>query len=163
MNLNTKKLHISSLLALALFGVFAVCTLSVLLTGADVYRRLTLRDQENYDRRTGAQYLATKVRQSGLPGGVSVGPFGDGDALLLSQDIGGEAYLTRIYCHGGWLMELFSSVQGEFEPQDGEKVLQAQALSLDLTDGLLSISITGGDGTQTQLALALRVGEEAVS
>lgn len=163
MSLKTNKLHISSLLALVLFGVFAACILSVLLTGADAYRRLTLRDQVTYDRRTCAQYLATKVRQSGLPGGVSVDTFGDGDALVLSEEIGGETYLTRIYCHDGWLMELFTSAYGEFEPRDGEKVLQAQALSLRLADGLLSVCVTGGDGAQIQLSLALRAGEEAAA
>ena len=36
--------HIDTLAVLLLFGVFAVCVLSVLLTGADAYRRMTERD-----------------------------------------------------------------------------------------------------------------------
>lgn len=54
------------LLALLLLLVFAVCVLSVLLTGADTYQTLTRRDQDSYDRRTAAQYLATgSARQIG--------------------------------------------------------------------------------------------------
>lgn len=52
------------LLALLLLLVFAVCVLSVLLTGAGTYQTLTRRDQDSYDRRTAAQYLATRVRQA---------------------------------------------------------------------------------------------------
>ena len=56
--------HIDGLAALLLFGVFAVCVLAVLLTGADAYRRLTQRDQAAYDRRTCEQYLTTRDRKS---------------------------------------------------------------------------------------------------
>ena len=64
--------HIDALIALLLFGVFAVCVLAVLLTGADAYRRLTLRDQEASTRRACTQYIATKVRQSDAADNLSV-------------------------------------------------------------------------------------------
>ena len=66
------KHHLNGLIALLLFGVFAVCVLAVLLTGADAYRRLTLRDQAAYDRRTCVQYVATRVRQADAEQCVSV-------------------------------------------------------------------------------------------
>ena len=50
--------HTDALAALLLFGVFAACILAVLLTGADAYRRLTLRDRAVGDRRACVQYLA---------------------------------------------------------------------------------------------------------
>ena len=80
------------LLALLLLGVFAVCVLSVLLTGAEGYRRLTERDREAYSWRTAAQYLTTKIRQADQWNGVSVENFGGRDALALTEEIGGEDY-----------------------------------------------------------------------
>lgn len=62
----------NGLIALLLFGVFAVCVLGVLLTGADAYRRLTERDKDAYNRRTYVQYMATRVRQAAGAGSVSV-------------------------------------------------------------------------------------------
>ena len=153
-----KKHHIDGLLALLLFCVFAACILSVLLTGADVYRRLNARDQEAYGRRTSTQYIATKVRQAA--GAVSVAPFGDGDALFLKEDIDGASYITRVYCHDGWLRELFASADEAFDPQDGEKILEAQSLELQLADGLLSVRIVDENGSGTGLTLSLRCGEE---
>ena len=69
MKKKTTQHHIDALAALLLFGVFAVCVLAVLLSGADAYQRLTRRDQNAFDRRTAAQYLATRgVRRGALPG-----------------------------------------------------------------------------------------------
>ena len=69
------------------------------------YRRLTQRDQAAFDRRTCVQYLATRVRQGDAAGGVSVRPFGEGNALALPA---GEGYVTWVYWHDGWLMELYT-------------------------------------------------------
>ncbi len=153
------KHQIDSLLTLLLFGVFAVCILSVLLTGAKVYRNLTQRDREAYDRRTCIQYIATKVRQAENAQSVHVEQFGDGDALAFSQELDGDVYLTWIYCYDGWLRELFCYSGGEFSPADGELVLEAERLELDLTDGLLSIEMTDGNGSDVSLLLSLRDGE----
>ena len=121
-HLKRNKSHMEGLIALLLFGVFAACVLSVLLTGAGAYRRLTQRDQTAYSQRTCAQYLATKVRQSPDAQALSVESFG-------------------------------------MTPEDGEKVLQAQRLDLELEGGLLSITITYADGSQTCLDLSVRDGE----
>ena len=153
---------LNGLLALLLFGVFAACVLSVLLTGADVYQRLTERDHSSYESRTAAQYLATRVRQADRSGGVTVGTFGTSDALELWEDVGGEAYLTRVYCYDGWLRELFSGADGDFAPADGEKVLEADGLTLTLSpEGLLTAELTDGEGVSQQVCLYLRSGEEA--
>ena len=96
--------HIDGLLALLLFGVFAVCVLAVLLTGADAYRRLTQRDQAAYDRRTCEQYLTTRVRPADRTGSVAIENRGGTDVLVLGAD---EEYITYIYHYEGWLMELY--------------------------------------------------------
>lgn len=153
--------HLEGLMALLLFGVFAVCLLIVLLTGADSYQGLTQRDRMSDNRRVCAQYLTTRVRQADAAGAVAAGEFGGGDALLLSQNIDGMEYVTRIYVSGGYLMELFSSADVEMSPEDGEKLMAAQALSASLEDGLLELSVTPEDGAAVELTLSLRSGEEA--
>lgn len=154
-----RKHHIDGLLALLLFGVFAASILSVLLTGAQVYQRLTRRDQSAYDQRTCVQYLATKVRQAAVGGRVTVEPFGGVDALVIREEIGGEDYLTRIYCYEGWLWELFTAEGDGFLPEDGEKLLSAQDLTLELSGGLLRAQLTDSGGQTLSLTLALRGGE----
>lgn len=153
----TKEHDISTVAALLLLGVFAVCILSVLLTGAKAYRKLTERDHTSFEQRTCVQYIATKVRQA--PAEVQVEPFGDGDALVLSEKIGDETYLTRVYCHNGYLMELFTSDTDEFAPEDGEQILSAQALSLQLDRDLLTVCVTDEQQQTAELKLSLRCTE----
>lgn len=150
------KHHMDGLLMLLLFGVFAVCVLIVLLTGAKAYRGLTERDRAAYDRRTCVQYIATKVRQGDLAGGVTVEPFGDTAALCLRDP---DGFVTRLYCHEGWLMELYTFADAELEPQDGEKTMPLAGLALTLEDGLLTAELQLDGGVTDTLRLSLRAGE----
>lgn len=147
--------HMDGLLLLLLFGVFAVCVLSVLLTGAKAYRRLTLRDQEAYRRRTCVQYIATRVRQGDVEGGVSVEPFGGGDALVMT----GDGYVTRVYCYNGWLMEMYAGEDVQLAPEDGERIMELDGLAMSMDGGLLTVEVDGGDAGMDTLRLSLRSGE----
>lgn len=147
-------------MALLLFGIFALCVLLVLLTGADVYKGLTERERANYDGRTAAQYLATRVRQADTLEGLRVEEFGGLDALVLSEEIEGETYETRIYCYDGYIRELFAAVESELTPEDGDKVLPLEGMSLDWQEGVLRAEIIEPDGTVRHLTLCQRSGEE---
>ena len=147
------KRHMDGLLMLLLFGVFAVCVLIVLLTGARAYRGLTDRDRAAFDRRTCAQYIATKVRQGDAAGGVSVRPFGEGNALALPA---GEGYVTWVYWHDGWLMELYTFADAQLEPQDGERIMPLEGLSFEEKGGFLTAELQMGEGVTDTLCLSLR-------
>ena len=145
--------QMDGLLMLLLFGVFAVCVLAVLMTGAKAYRGLVDRDQAAYDRRTCVQYIATKVRQGDLTGGVNLEPFGDAAALCLKDP---EGFITRLYCIEGWLMELYTFQDAELKPEDGEKIMPLESLSFSLEDGLLTAEIGSTGGAVDVLRLSLR-------
>lgn len=148
-----KSSKITDFLALTVFAVFAVCLLAVLLTGAGVYRNLTEKGAEDCNRRTAAMYLTTRVRQSQT---LTVEGFGGCDALTIREEIAGETYLTRIYCHGGFLRELFCAEGADLSPEDGEKILQADALFLSVEGDLLTAHLD-----DTELTFFLRTGKEA--
>lgn len=152
--------YMDSLAPLLLFGVFSACVLSVLLTGAQAYRRLTLRDGESYERRTAVQYVATRVRQSDSLDSVSVEDFLGVSALVLREEGG---YATRVYCSEGYLMELYAAEEDLMVPGDGERILELQGLELSLEDGLLTVVSTDGTGTQATLRLSLRSGGEGTA
>lgn len=147
---------ITGLMALLVFAVFAVCVLGVLLTGAGVYKRLVGSGAEDYSRRTAAQYVTTRVRQADRAGSVGLEDFGGQDALVLREKIGGSMYLTRVYCFDGWIRELFTTESGDFSPEDGEKVLEAEGLSFAMEGSSLLAQITLPDGTVQELTLYLR-------
>ena len=156
MKQKTSSRHMDTLMVLVLFGIFAVCILSVLLTGAQVYQRLSLRDQNSFDRRTAAQYISTKVRQAENPEQVWAESFEGHPALVVADDYDGETYLTRIYCYDGYIRELFASELYDMLPSDGESVLPAQKMEITDEDGVLHVTVTDTDGNAIPLILSLR-------
>ena len=162
MNDRSGKRSISGLAALILLGVFAAGILTVLLTGARAYRGLTVRDAVSYDSRTCVQYLTTKVRQAPAPDAVVLSNFGEGDSLLLRENIDGSEYWTRVYCHDGWMMELFTLANAGLAPEDGEKILPMEALSLSLDGVLLTAALRNPDGTEVTLTLTSRLCKEVL-
>ena len=156
--IKTKKHNISTVAALLTFCVFAVCVVSVLLSGAKAYRALTVDNSDNFTLRTCSGYLSTRMHQAESPDSVKTGAFGDGDCLLISEDIDGSEYVTRIYCYEGWLRELFTLADGNFEPADGEKVLEASDLHVSLEDGLLDVSVTDAADHNINMVLSIRGG-----
>ena len=152
--------HTDGLVGLLLFGVFAVCVLSVLLTGAKAYRRLTERDQAAYSRRTCVQYIATRVRQADDLNGVAVEPFGEAAALVLQENGG---YATKVYWYDGYLMELYAAADADLAPEDGEKIMELQSLDFSLEDQLLTVEVTSSQGVRDSLRLFLRSGEGAAA
>lgn len=153
-----KNRSLSGLAALLTFVLFATGVLFVLLNGAGVYRRLTQRDQHSYDNRTCAQYVATKLRQAPTPSNVSIDTFGANEALLISQYIEGVEFVTRIYCHEDWLMELFTLADGDFAPEDGEKILPLRSFSLSQDGSVFSFALTDTTGNTQHLKLSVRGG-----
>ena len=159
MKMREQKRKADAVLVLVLFGVFAVCILAVLLTSADAYRRLAERDEQSYDYRVATQYLATRVRQGDEAGRVFVETFDGADALVLQEEIDGEVYETRVYCYEGYLRELFASEGELFSAVDGEKILQAEAMTLMLEDQVITAEITDPEGRVQTMTLYLRSGE----
>lgn len=148
--------HFDALAALLLFGVFAACVLAVLLTGADAYRRLTQRDQAAFDRRAGAQYVVTKLRQADRAGNVAVKEIEGVRTLVLDAD---TEYITYIYQYDGWLWELYTWCGEPPVPGDGQQLVETEQVDWFLEDGLLTIQITTELGEEDTLMLSLRSGE----
>ena len=140
------------------FVLFAISILFVLLNGAGVYRRLTQRDQFSYDSRTCAQYVATKMRQAPSPAAISTDTFGTVDSLRISQDIEGLEFVTRIYCYENWLMEIFTLADGDFFPEDGEKILPLSSLSVSQDGSVFSFILTDTEGNTQHLTISARGG-----
>lgn len=131
---------ITDVLALGVFTVFALCVLLVLLAAAGVYRGQVRGARERFARRTAVRYITTRVRQGE---GLTVEDFGGCPALVFREESGGEAYLTRVYCQGGYLRELYAPEGAALCPEDGEPVVRAETMEPYLEDGLLKVELEG--------------------
>lgn len=154
-----RESKITGLLVLMVFALFALCILMVLLTGAEAYEALVHRGEKSYEYRTAAQYLAARVRQSDALDRITVEDFNGCSTLELRQEIEGEGYITRVYCHDGFLRELFTAEDGSFSPEDGEKLMALAELSFEKTENALSARLVTAAGVEETLVWYLRSGE----
>lgn len=159
MNNKSGKLNIGAVAATILFAVFAVSVLSLLLSGAGVYRRITAADDAAYNRRTVSQYLVTRLQSARNSDAVSVGSFGDSDAVFIREDLDGKTYVTRIYCCDGWLRELWSAQEDELPPSAGEKIMELKTLNISRQDNLITLELETEEGEAATLNFTLRAGE----
>ena len=150
------SLFSSQTLAVLLVGaVFALCLMLVLLTGAEGYASLVRRGEEGYRQRTVAQYITTRVRQAPNGGSVTVGQFHGAPALEVREELEGDWYLTRVYCHEGYLRELFTPEGGNFSPEDGEKLLPLEEITFVETGSALNVTLSWEDGARQTVTLHL--------
>lgn len=159
-NENKNARAVGSVAAMLVFTVFAVCVLTVLLTGAGTYRRLTERDRVVFDSRTAVRYITTRIHQSDREDGLSLRKMEEMDALVLPEQIDGECYETWIYCYDGQLRELFIQAETPVQPEDGSAVLPLESMTAQWDDtyaGRLLVQLKTERGWE-ELTLYLRCG-----
>jgi len=161
-----RRVHtIDLVFSLTLFCAFAASMLTVLLSGAKIYRAVESRMEEKYEERTCLSYIASKLRHFDAEGAVSLTAFGDSEALLLTQTVDGAEYGTVLYTYQGMVMELFTELPLAFGPEAGSPVLPAESLRFTwASDRLLRVECIGSAGSAA-ISVALRAageGEDAL-
>ena len=136
---------IDGIFVLMIFCVFAASVLVVLIFSARIYKNMTDLSREGYEDQTCLSYIWTKVRNEDEAGKIFIGDFQGIPALCLDDDYGGVAYRTSIYLYDGWIREMFSQADLDFEPEDGSRVIEAQLFNLEqLENGLIKVSTATG-------------------
>ena len=166
MKIKSKSIDISSLAPFFLFTCFSVCVLSVLMIGANLYRTQADRDLTDYQKRTVSQYITTRIHQSDSYDACFVGDFetatpqSTGNAFFYTETIDGEQYYTCMYCHDGYLYELFAAADVPPDFSAGEPILQIESLYF-IDDGRsIHAMITHMDGIQQKTVVNLRCSGE---
>jgi hypothetical protein len=162
MKYQPKQWKITGIMPLMVFFLLSVCLMTLLLTGVRIYRNTVEQGESRFLNRTAVQYLTTRVHQADCRNQLSVESFDGIKALVFREEIDGEIYKTMVYCHEGYLKELFCAEDGHFRPSDGEKLFALEDLQLQLEDSLLQIQVTLPDGVCRQISLHLRSREVTV-
>ena len=149
-------------MALMIFGAFVVCVFIVIISGADLYKKLIDKDTDSFNMRTVGQYITTRIHQADSYAGVSVEDFCGTDAVVITEQIDGDMYKTWLYCYDGYLMELFGMDDIMLMPEDGEAVLKAEDIKFSLEDDLLKAYISVKEGESYEVCVYIRSGEGAL-
>lgn len=138
--MNRQSRFLETIPNLMLFFLFSACMLATLLAGAKVYQGVSSVLDKQYSTTTCINYLSAKVRHNDRQGGIGMGRIGNINALALYETYDDEEFVTYIYSFEGYMMELFCSADGEFLPENGEKIMPIDDLYISLDEGLLTVS-----------------------
>ena len=58
-----------------------------------------------------------------------------------------------------WLMEIFTLADGDFYPEDGEKILPLSSLSVSQDGSVFSFILTDAEGNTQHLTISARGGD----
>lgn len=145
MNFHSNKQHsIDILFMLSLFCVFALCSVVLIIFGADIYQDTVDKTNQNYLERTSVAYLTEKLRQTDIAQAVSIVTVDGVDMLTIESKINDQLYSTRLYEYEGYLYECFSRSDITLSPDAGQEIFEMNGLSFQfVTSSLLQITFDG--------------------
>lgn len=157
MQLQNRKRHmIDVLFPIALFFIFTLSALMVLLFAARIYQSSVENSSRNDTARTALSYIAEKVHQGDTADSVSLGKFDDCDALILKQDYNGDSYTTYIYVYKDALNELFVKDGANAVASNGKKILDVDSFAMEqVNDSLLKFRCVDKNGHTASIVVGL--------
>lgn len=153
---------IGELFTFALFGMFLLLSLLIVVIGADGYRGVVDSSDSVGEVRTTLGYVAGKVRSEASMDGVTLEERDGVPVLVLTEYYEGAPYETIIYHQDGALYEVYMSANDmAFTADSGERLTEVAEFQAEWADeNLLALTATASDGRTQTLHLALRTGQE---
>ena len=140
--MNGKNTHsFDTVFVLLIFCLFAVCSLFLVLIGANVYTKIVGQMGANNETRASLSYVANKVHAAGS-GEVSVQEIDGQQTLVIASSLNGGDYRTYIYEYKGSLMELFTAAKNSFTPGSGDKITEVSGFAMSEAGRNLKLAVT---------------------
>ncbi len=157
MQLQNRKRHMIDLLfPIALFFIFTLSALMVVLLAARIYQSSVENSSRNDTARTALSYISEKMHQNDTDGSVSLGTFDGYDALILKQDYNGDSYTTYIYAHDNALKELFIKDGANADASNGKKILDIESFSMtQVNENLFHFDCIDQNGHSASIVVGL--------
>lgn len=139
------KSIVDALFLLALFGVFLICALFIVLFGAKIYKNTVAASAESFTMRTGYTYITEKIRQHDNENGVVIEDTDNGSVIRLGETVDDKVYYTFLYCDEGYLKE-YTGSNDTFDKALGAKIMEIKSLeSIKVSDSLYFFRLTDVD------------------
>ena len=153
--MNSKSTHsFDTIFVLLIFCLFTICSLFLVLIGANGYRGIVSQMDSNNETRASLSYVANKVHAADS-GKTAVQTINGQQALVITANYNGEDYHTYIYKYKGSLMELFTKAKSPFTPGDGDKITTISEFTMAQDGSKLNLSATSKDKRTLTLSLFL--------
>lgn len=153
--MNRKNTHsFDTVFILLIFCLFAVCSLFLVLIGANVYKGIVKDMNANNETRASLSYVSNKIRTADARD-VSVEKI-DGEAVLVIRSAyNNSEYKTYIYPKDGYLFEYFTKSENRFALGDGDKITPITGFVMEKKDNRLNLIVSQGEKSPLTLELYL--------
>jgi hypothetical protein len=144
-----------------LFGLFALMSLLLVLTGTQVYRRIVDNSEIKNGSRVALYYIANKIRSSDTADGIRVIKYENcpdvGYALVID---GGGYWKTVIYKYDGHVYEALRGI-GEYEekmiyPELGTELIKIDDFTIAEENGVFIITTIAPDKSVSVMYVSKR-------
>jgi len=147
--------YTDTLSVLGLLCVFAGAIVIVILSGANVYKRIAERDIRAYEIRTTSMYLTTKIRSADTADNVEVEDVNGQKTLVIHDIFEDSHFCTYIYFHDGYLKEAYLMQSAQFTPESGQKLVKADSVSFDMQGNLVKAVVDLNNGGPIDIAVCV--------
>jgi hypothetical protein len=153
--MNGKSSHsINTVFVLLVFCLFAVCSLFLVLIGANVYRGIVGNMDSNNETRASLSYVSNKVHAADGKD-VELQTINGRQTLVISAQYNGKDYHTYIYEFNGSLMELFTKADNAFTPGSGDKITPVSEFTMTKSGSELNLAASGKNHRRLTMNLSL--------
>lgn len=143
------------LFVLVLVCLMAMCSLSIVYTGSQIYCATAQTLENNNSFNIAIDYIQEKVRQSLASDQITVTTTKGLDVLCIHETYNQKSYTTYIYVYDQQLREQLIPDDQDFHQESGEALLPVDQLNMTIDHNLLSLTFRIGDQTQTTLIALL--------
>lgn len=148
-----------TLFTLALFCVLAATALMVVTIGANVYKDVIARMDDNFSSSTALTYISNKIRQNDELGGISVQEVDGTPALVLETTRNENTYQTWIYHDSGYLKEVMVAAGEPVSLESGLSIIEVSRFYIQQeSDELMRFTSQDKDGTTVSMLVHMRTG-----
>lgn len=140
---------------LCVFLICAISLLSMLFIGARTQQKINHSTEENFQMRTNLLYISNKAKFFHEKGKMSVGNFDGKSALFFEEEIDGIDYVTKVYSHDGYLMELFTEKDMQLDADAGTVITENSFFEVnEIKVGLIEVCIQNSDGKESSVIIS---------
>lgn len=135
--MNTHE-HVSPIihgLMLAIFSLFILAMLVVLLAGSQIFSAVDNYSTETDRTRLTLSLVANAIHANDATNAVRVEDGPESDVLVLSEVTSTGTYETRFYLYNGWLVEEYAPAGTELDPTRGTQIVRENRFEVTLIDG----------------------------
>lgn len=147
---------ISGTFVFMLLGVFAVISTLLVLLCAQAYRNTVDQTAAHRDERILQSFIRNTLRGEDGENAFGSTEIDGISALTITKRYDDEVYVRYLYCYDGMLRDLFIGAEDAFNPDFGEEICPAGALTASLTDSLVTVELTDAEGRPYTFSIAQR-------